>query len=197
MCNTEPRPTPVSPCFACLPAALCVLCVLYFIPPPCFFLAGSGRVFTMRKKGADPWNAMVRNSLSGRVKTSPLISSYRAKTKCMTWETLSHWEVGPSSASHVFVDCAPSFNLIAGILTYMYIYIFFSFHVSPRAVCGFESAAGWGRSVAAALKLTLSSLSAHLRHQQDWKDEVQDLRGAERILATLWLKVHPFINFVC
>lgn len=128
MCNTEPRPTPVSPCFACLPAALCVLCVLYCIPPPLFFLAGSGRVFTMRKKGADPWNAMVRNSLSGRVKTSPLISSYRAKTKCMTWETLSHWEVGPSSASHVFVDCAPSFNLIAGIL----IYIFFFPSMSHR-----------------------------------------------------------------
>lgn len=86
MCNTKPWPTPFSHCFACLDA--CVCCTVCTVRPslPPVFLGG----FTMRFwKWADLWNVMVRNSLSGRVKTSPLISAYRAETKYMSWSSQS------------------------------------------------------------------------------------------------------------
>lgn len=78
----------------------------------------------------------------------------------------------------------------------MYIYFFFPCRTNGSLRL-LEHAAGWDWSTTATWKLTFPSLSAHLCHQQDWKDEVQDLTGTERIPAVLWLKVHHrFINFV-
>lgn len=168
------------------------LCVLYGRLCRLFFWEGSPWDFESGLTSGMQWSG---THYLAELKL-PLLSLLIVPRQNIWVEALSHSKVRLTSASHVFVDCAPCFNLITRVIIYIYICVYFCpCPAGSLRLRGHAAGCDWSRT--ATWKLTFPSLSAHLCHQQDWEDEVQDLRGTARIPAMLWLKVHhPFIQFV-
>lgn len=110
------------------------LCVLYGRLCRLFFWEGSPWDFESGLTSGMQWSG---THYLAELKL-PLLSLLIVPRQNIWVEALSHSKVRLTSASHVFVDCAPCFNLITSVIIYIYICVYF-FLVVPPAVCGFEN----------------------------------------------------------